>query len=84
MTTTVTATPATSPTTKHPALGPFHDRREMALGWVLAGLAGATGAAAWLFTSGWYVTFMLVVALISVILMPDMQKKGFMRDEAGR
>lgn len=33
---------------------------------------------------GWYVTFMLVVALISVILMPDMQKKGFMRDEPAR
>ncbi|PZP43862.1 MAG: alpha-ketoglutarate permease [Azospirillum brasilense] len=33
---------------------------------------------------GWYVTFMLVVALISVILMPDMQKRGFMRDEPGR
>ena len=33
---------------------------------------------------GWYVTIMLVVALVSVILMPDMQKKGFMRDEAGR
>ncbi|UPG73938.1 MFS family transporter [Roseomonas gilardii subsp. gilardii] len=32
----------------------------------------------------WYVTFMLVVALISVILMPDMQKKGFMRDEHSR
>lgn len=58
MTTTVTATPTTAPVVKHPALGPFHDRREMALGWVLAGLAGATGAAAWLFTSGWYVTFM--------------------------
>jgi MHS family alpha-ketoglutarate permease-like MFS transporter len=33
---------------------------------------------------GWYVTIMLVVALISVILMPDMQKKGFMRDEPAR
>ena len=27
---------------------------------------------------------MTSVALVSVILMPDMQKKGFMRDEAGR
>ncbi|MEY8566538.1 YoaK family protein [Corynebacteriaceae bacterium 7-707] len=43
---------------KHPALGPYHDRREMNLGIVLAGLAGAMGAAAWLHTSGWYVTFM--------------------------
>ena len=43
---------------KHPALGPFHDRREMVLGTLLAAVAGATGAAAWLYTSGWYVTFM--------------------------
>ncbi|GAA4405040.1 YoaK family protein [Tsukamurella soli] len=39
-------------------LGPFHDRREMLLGGILAALAGATGAAAWLYSSGWYVTFM--------------------------
>lgn len=42
----------------HPALGPYHDRREMALGIVLAALAGAVGAAAWTHSSGWYVTFM--------------------------
>lgn len=43
---------------KHPALGPFYDVREMVLAAVLAALAGATGAAAWLYSSGWYVTFM--------------------------
>ncbi|WP_286143977.1 DUF1275 family protein [Mycobacterium sp. D16R24] len=43
---------------KHSALGPFHDLREMALGALPAVLAGSTGAAAWLYTSGWYVTFM--------------------------
>ncbi|MDN5720592.1 MAG: YoaK family protein [Corynebacterium sp.] len=43
---------------RNPALGPYHDRREMNLGIVLAGLAGAMGAAAWLHSSGWYVTFM--------------------------
>lgn len=42
----------------HAALGPYHDRREMLLGIILAALAGAVGAAAWLHTSGWYVTFM--------------------------
>ena len=57
------ASPAVGPeptrnTAKHPALGPFHDRREMVLGTLLAAVAGATGAAAWLYTSGWYVTFM--------------------------
>ena len=46
------------PTTPHPALCPYHDGREMALGIVLAALAGAMGAAAWLHTDGWYVTFM--------------------------
>jgi uncharacterized membrane protein YoaK (UPF0700 family) len=43
---------------KHPALGPYHDRREMLLGTLLAALAGATGAAAWTHSDGWYVTFM--------------------------
>ncbi|MGO1948179.1 MAG: YoaK family protein [Mycobacteriaceae bacterium] len=42
----------------HPALGPYHDRREMLLGILLAALAGAVGAAAWSHSSGWYVTFM--------------------------
>lgn len=62
--TPTTATPVnrpdehSPPSTPHPALGPYHDGREMALGIVLAGLAGAMGAAAWLHTDGWYVTFM--------------------------
>ncbi len=42
----------------HPALGPYHERREMLLGIILAALAGAVGAAAWSHSSGWYVTFM--------------------------
>lgn len=46
------------PPATHPALGPYYDVREMALGLLLAALAGATGAAAWLYSSGWYVTFM--------------------------
>lgn len=50
--------PSTNPPTKHAALGPFYDIREMGLAALLAGLAGAIGAAAWLYTSGWYVTFM--------------------------
>ncbi|GAB2665672.1 hypothetical protein GCM10027169_29750 [Gordonia jinhuaensis] len=49
---------ATDLNDKHPALGPFYDVREMVLAATLAALAGATGAAAWLYTSGWYVTFM--------------------------
>lgn len=44
--------------TRTELLGPFHDGREMILAAVLAALAGATGAAAWLYSSGWYVTFM--------------------------
>jgi len=44
--------------TKHPALGPFHDLREMVLAAVMALLAGAIGAAAWVYSSGWFVTFM--------------------------
>ena len=61
--TTETAATATAPEptrgpTKSPLLGPFHDRREIALGTLLATIAGATGAAAWTYTSGWYVTFM--------------------------
>lgn len=43
---------------KGPALGPYHDLREMLLGIVLAMLAGSIGAAAWTHTAGWYVTFM--------------------------
>ena len=60
-TTPTTQTTAPEPTrgpSKSPLLGPFHDPREMVLGTVLATLAGATGAAAWTYTSGWYVTFM--------------------------
>lgn len=49
---------ATDLSRKHPALGPFYDVREMVLAALLAALAGATGAAAWLYSSGWYVTFM--------------------------
>lgn len=49
---------ATENSEKHPALGPFYDVREMVLAATLSALAGATGAAAWLYTSGWYVTFM--------------------------
>ncbi|MCF3938264.1 YoaK family protein [Gordonia tangerina] len=54
---TTTHAPPTSQTRKE-VLGPFYDSREMLLAAVLAGLAGATGAAAWLYSSGWYVTFM--------------------------
>ncbi|WP_231386801.1 DUF1275 family protein [Gordonia polyisoprenivorans] len=44
--------------TTRAVLGPFYDFREMILAAVLAALAGATGAAAWLYSAGWYVTFM--------------------------
>jgi uncharacterized membrane protein YoaK (UPF0700 family) len=54
----MTSTTSTVAVVKNPALGPFHDGREMGLAALLAVLAGATGAAAWLYTSGWYVTFM--------------------------
>ncbi|MEK0372660.1 YoaK family protein [Corynebacterium mastitidis] len=39
-------------------LAPYYSFREFFLGVMLASLAGATGAAAWLYSSGWYVTFM--------------------------
>ncbi|MBC3185695.1 DUF1275 domain-containing protein [Corynebacterium sp. zg-331] len=39
-------------------LAPYYNFREFFLGVMLASLAGATGAAAWLYSSGWYVTFM--------------------------
>ncbi|MEE3852042.1 YoaK family protein [Gordonia sp. LSe1-13] len=54
---TTTHAPPPSQTRKE-LLGPFYDSREMILAAVLAALAGATGAAAWLYSSGWYVTFM--------------------------
>lgn len=58
MTTRITPRPSPPPQNKPAALGPFHDRREMLLAALLAALAGATGAAAWLYSSGWFVTFM--------------------------
>ncbi|KQB83167.1 YoaK family protein [Corynebacterium oculi] len=39
-------------------MAPYYNLREFFLGVMLASLAGATGAAAWLYSSGWYVTFM--------------------------
>lgn len=53
---TINASPTTE--TSRELLGPFYNGREMILAAVLAALAGATGAAAWLYSSGWYVTFM--------------------------
>lgn len=49
---------ASTTSSPHQALGPFYDLRELVLAAMLAALAGAAGAAAWLYTSGWYVTFM--------------------------
>ncbi|WPF65846.1 YoaK family protein [Corynebacterium sp. 22KM0430] len=42
----------------HDYMAPYYNLREFFLGVMLASLAGATGAAAWIYSAGWYVTFM--------------------------